>query len=386
MSTSIRPAEWISLLREEAKDKGRPILGLAAPSVLPIDYGGMVAYCHKRGSRFVATSLLASGKSQRLTGEAALTILQGTGHTSSHPGALVFPDVATATEVKAHLEQERSEAGRSAARAIDLGMALASSRHIVILPAALDRKFFAPAGMATDSFDEWRSAFSLDGLSAIDAAKALYRSVITGPGGLSESAETLVTDTQATPTLRKAVRSEAKMIESLQYTGMASECSRFASATLISGVWSFIHATDPLRRELSSLDGTVFSARIIGNTATHVYARITPPFKAKIDKEFLVLVDDEAGDDKRNQRLILEEIKANPAGEFVAHFRKVQRSPQTAEVGETRELIQAPFLPTPMRTAKTKWTTPPSSSEQGERRFREVPLSVSLAGAPQEGR
>lgn len=386
MTTSIRPADWIALLREEAQQKGRPILGLSSPSVLPVDYGGMVGYVHKRGSKFVVTSLLASGRSQRLDGESALTVLQGANYSSAQPGALVFPDAATAIEAKAHLSAERSEAGRAAARAIDLGMALASSRHVVVLPAALDRKFFAPSDTAVASFDGWRKAFELEGISAIDAARELYRKVITGPGGLAEDAEGLVVDEPAPPTLRSAARAEAKMIESLQYTGVASECSRFGTATLVSGVWSFVQDSDPLRRDLSYLDGTVFPARIITVTDSHVYARITPPFKARIDKEVLVLPDDAPGDNRNNQRLILEEIKANPAGDFVAHLRMVERSPHRVSAGDTVDMMQAPFLAPPLRTTKTKWTSPPALDEQGQRRFREVPLSVSLAGAPQEGR
>jgi hypothetical protein len=299
-------------------------------------------------------------------------------------GALVLPDRATADALADLFAEDQSDAGTLAARALSVCRSLASSRHVVVLTEALARKYHLPASLDEHSFENWRTAFGLNGLSDFEAGKRLYRAVLTGPGGLAKNAPELTTEEQPPSVARAGARGEAAVLKGLGYTGLAAECSRFNAATVVQAAWELLTATDPRRRDVARIDGTVFTGRVVDvERDGYVDVEIAAPYKAKSGKQLLILSPVRPGDDRQDPKLTLAGVTVGKDGRFIARLGIPKRSAETFPRGRELELFQLPFLPHSTYTPASQWTEDPVPQLRPV--WRDVPLTVSqAAGAPSD--
>lgn len=365
---NLRASDWVASRREDASRSGHPVTALAGPAVVPVrgggGGGGAFAYVQKRGSRVLISDLRSAGNTYRVDGERLVRTITGGDGAASESGVVIVPDVVTFRALR-----ETVSRSRAARRLVDHLRALDVSSHLVILTEALGRKFFLPSGADPDMVESWRSAFGLSGQSAMNADRRLYGMLTEGfTGGPGQSA--VVT----------AERAESHILQWLSASGLSAECARFSNSGTISAAWSFVQATDPARRDMSRLDGTVFRGRVVKVSGGSFFVQVTPPFKAKVGRSVVILPDDRAGDPRSDVSVTLVDVGVNAAGEFVAEFATGKSH---VRQGAMLDLMEKPFIPPVAWAAKSKWTEPSPTSPL--KPVRDVPLAVSLAGAPQEG-
>lgn len=301
-------------------------------------------------------------------------------------GVVIVGDRSTANYL---MRKAQGSAGHQRLdRSLQLCDSLPASTRFVVLTEALERGYYPQNGVDAASLAAWARAFGLTRPTSGKTMLTLALKVYSGTGGNGHRDSSLPID--APPALLSAMknmaRSESNMVRYAGASGLASDCSNFTSAAQIAGQWEFLNAADLLGRERAKLDGTVFTLVDTGGRK----ARIEGVCKARPGKKLLILdpqgwtrhFDRQSSSSGLSARKVhLEEVQMDVAGDRVA----VLGGPLPREDGRTVQAMQAPFLPGFTGRSGARWTASPGRDGAVVPTWREVPLHVSLAGAPREG-
>lgn len=297
------------------------------------------------------------------------------------PGmVLVLPDRATARALADHA---RRGGAHDLSRLITVTASLTSSSRVVVLTEALARKFWLPQEVSETDLTGICHAVGVGARTRLSAIRRLlltcYR---TGQGrawevGVGDQGLGTWHDTPVT--LHRGTREELRLAMWVGAGAPVQQSAQFAMVSAISAAWDHVTACDPLGREQARIDGTVFDVWLDPSSGD-LCAR--GPMKLRGDRGLVLCPDHPLGDYQGDVvRLSGEQIVMRDG---VFRMRPVfgRGTPRDLAEGKVVAATQAPFLTGPPMVPGKRWFAEPGSPEGPPALRRDVPLSVSLSGAP----
>ncbi|MGC0250451.1 hypothetical protein [Pseudactinotalea sp. Z1748] len=383
--------------RNRAAHAGRPLERLAIPSVMypdtsRLDPGATVpsfTFVTRKGGKLVDRDPADDSSQWEPVDFPALaekflptrTVEEDGRWLTSIGGVIFTPDAPTTR----YLIRRAAEAGSHLGRALQLAAALPASTRLVELPKALSAKFFAPTGYDTEDLSDWARAFGIASPRSVSAARELAGTVYAGLGGTSGVGLPAKKPERMGQIARQMATQESALMRYAGAGSLSHDCGRFDSVVGITSRWEFLTQTDTLGRHHAMLDGTVFPLSRLGRQRY----RINGPFKVREGKNIVMLpLPGEHADTAARNSMSVDEISVDASDRFtlratLGRSRDIDNRFQESE--EPVLFILAPFLPTYTGRAGVRWTTPAGAQDAPQSKWREVPLHVSLAGAPREG-
>lgn len=370
--------------RDRATRAGRPVPRLAMPGALPMQapsadgtHSGppVVLLVTGRGGNLRVRELTTQEVGGPVDLDAAMLAdrflpAEDPTDTNRTPegGRIVVPDRATLRSLLDHLDPA---ADGHLMRAVEIASSLPASTRVVVLTEALDRKFFLPHGLDAGDLGAWASAFGLGKPRSVSNLPVLYRAACWAdeggtPGNVGEM----------------AARDEARLMCGAAYTGVAQQCALFERADRVAAAHTFMAAADPLGRERARVDGTVFDVTWVEGNLVSVQGGFT----AKEGKQLLGLPPEcfPQMSTSASATLTLKEIRAEDGG-FVMEVQPNRVMRAWLREQDTVSVIASPYLFGGGGMPGPRWTVRPGHPEAPRKLVRDVPLSVSFAGAPVEG-
>lgn len=385
--------------RELATEAGGPIARLAI-GVVPFPTAKSKNLMHsrcvtytmvtRRAGRLWATDLLSDDREPEPLDPATLAsrfLPQQHDHVNDdgsldrrwdNGGVIIVPDRSTAS----FLARKAGQAGGGYAleRALHLLMSLPTSSRLVILTEALGRKFYAPEGLDTGSLPSWLDALGLGRkVSPATVTAALAR--VRAAEGSSFLPPLDDEDNRNSFLMNEIAAEETRLMRYAASGSLSADCSRYSSVNGIAAHYEYAVQTDALGREYAMLDGTVFRLRPAGRSK----ARIEGPFKVREGKSIVLVGPGGGTKHGRQDSAVVESITVNDAGEYIATLASMGSEVSKALAsGEEHLVITKPFLTMFSGRTGRRWTLAAGEEHSAPAVKRDVPLYVSLAGAPQE--
>lgn len=378
--------------RRKARTTGEPIERLLMPAVLfpaisrqdPRYSTPAYRFVSRKNGRLLAADLLADRpRPTPLDFEALVEAFYSKNTTEGEKtaaqwtpgGVIIVPDRPTADFLMR--KAEHSEGAGPLASSLALADALPASTRFVVLTEALTRKFFLPTGLDEDRLEDWMEAFGMRRARTFANLRRLLVMVYRGRGGLSvEDHELPESEPAMSAVARPVAVNESYLMGTSRSRSLEGQCSQFSDVTAITNRWGFLVESDPLGRRMAELDGRVFTAEA---TDTWNRLRVTTPFVAREGKQVMVLPPDRivSGRDLKDS-LRVEAVSVEPNGQTYLSLSGIGVLPPNVTQWQ---FCQVPFMPSFMGSAGKRWTSQESDASTS-RPVRQVPLAITLAGAP----
>lgn len=296
-------------------------------------------------------------------------------------GVVVVPDRETASLLMLHARRSDRP---DLFRALTLSASLPGSSRFVVLTKALALKFVAPQGYDDESLSDWAEAFGMERPKSILNIPGLLARCYGGEGGGDGIVIPDPDDGKllgVPNVLRMVAQRESAMLRSAAYSGVSAECRQFGAATQVTNGWAFLLEADAVGRRRHRVDGTVADLEWLSGKR----ARILGPFKFREGQKLVALPGNRMVPDPSRSiyQVVVDTVTVSDDGSYVVELDSIgAEAREVLHSGEQVAFIRAPFLMGGGRSGTSRWSAQPAEASPWQ--SREVPLSVSLAGAPRE--
>lgn len=376
-------SDHIDERRSAATAEGKPVLRLAAPSVIaPVDPNDKAVPIEslfvwlRAGKLCLATSTVDNAT---LTAGLVKDVLARPG------GRVVVTDRAALRSFLRTLERLASPAGRTAAMQLRACSRIPVSTKLVVLADALNERFWLPEGFDPSDIKDWKRAL------AAPSGPAGIRSLLAAAETSHLGEKPLGVLVTAATSVRRLTGLVMKVADS---TGSKAAIDGYLAAEKIGDAWGVLRAFDPIGRHEAVAEGTMSRIKVTGrDERSRVLAVLSQPCRMRTGN--VVLLDPHSDARLGTARLSQITYQAGlglmgifvPApkqggkpGEIMAQaFSAMDRA-----VREVGELIigNDPSIaadPTPsFAGARAMWDR--SADQVRSVSGRDVPLDVALAG------
>ena len=368
--------------RSAAAAEGRPLLRLAAPSVIsPVDVSDTSVPIEtlfvwlRAGKLCLATSTVDN---VTLTAGLVKDIIERVG------GRVVVTDRAALRQFLRTLDRLASPAGRTASMQLRACSRIDATTKLVVLADALDARFWMPEGRDCTDIKEWKRALGAP------SGPAGIRSLLAAAETSHLGEKPLGVLTTAATSIRRLTGLVTRVADK---KGSKGAIDGFLAAEKLGDAWGVLRAFDPIGRHEAVAEGTMSRIKVTGrDERSRVLAVMSQPCRMRTGN--VVLLDPHS--DARLGTARLSQItyqaglglmgifvpapKVGKPGEIMGQaFAPMDRA--VREVGEliigNDPSIAAEANPT-FAGARAMWDR--SADQARPVSGRDVPLDVALAG------
>lgn len=361
-----------SARRAHSAEEGQPAERMAAPSCLRRDS------IDPSGSFVVPFWLSKSGLMVEFPGQterrASVADIDGAYRA---PQYVAMPVDRAALKAMIALCAKAGDEHQAIARLLDFSQRMPLSSNLVVLTEVLTRKFWIQPDLDASSIKDWRTAFKLAYSTA--SLRWLAGQVFNEAG---------MTGKQSV--YRKNMfEAEDRANDKVVHWGAANAMAVYEASNSVSETWGAYERIDTTLRYRYLVTGEVARATPISVHGTMVVCALSTPFKVR-EGEVLVTDEGDEGQVVRPVQLAALGYEDRLIGSFTGAKSNSKRRvsdglPTMLAAHAARDSVLitgSPFMGVGSFTPSVKRWTTRDEAEQAPRVERDVPLDVSLAGAP----
>lgn len=363
--------------RAQAVKDGQPGGRMAAPSCLrraSVDPSGsfVVPFWMKGSDLMVAFP----GESPKKANPESIT-------TAFHgAGMVAMPVDRLAQKVMVRTCERAGDAHRNLARQIEFAVRLPMSSKLIVLADALARKFWIQPTLSAKEVTDWCTAFGM--IRKVESLHWLAGQVFDESGMTGKQTTYRTTMFEA----------EDKALEKIIERGAPAAMASFEASNTIGEAWGAYERIDTILRYRYLVTGEVARVTPINRVGSDVTAKLSTPFKVR-EGEVMVVSESDSAQLTRSAKLVA--LGFDDVHGLIGTFGSIGSSTRRGASDAIPTMIAAhaaresvlitgsPFLGSGNFTPSVfRWATQ-AGAEKADRIERDVPLDVSLAGAPTEG-
>lgn len=283
----------------------------------------------------------------------------------------VIADASTHARLTVMADNMPASDFKSLSRRLRISRSLPVSQKLPILTEALAYRYWLQEGLSDDLFEDWCTAFDLDGLSTAAQMEAL----------IEQASDGVRSEKFKYPKVIAAMEIlEHKILENCTYSSISTDCYVYSMLEQYGVKANSLRTLDPGLLEMHAIDGQVCRVTPMEMRAESFTAAVSTPFKFKEGAQCNLT------DGHETSAVIMESLRYG-GGTLHAQFSQPSsRNNGAALIARARSghaalyAVEIPFESFGKALKNRRWLGDPVEAVQN----RQVPMDVVLAGAQTE--